>query len=140
MALSGEKPKAVGEATYNQNMFWLYIPIMLAMAIGPHLSWKKTSLKDIWLKIANPLAVALFMTGCLLIWSKWGFGGLPGRSSSNSDAYEWFRGQQGWMDRLCHFIRTVCPHFESLEDRGDASPAPSAVSAARWLTLGWRLQ
>jgi cytochrome c biogenesis factor len=96
-ALSGEKPKAVVETTYNQNMFWLYIPIMLAMAIAPHLSWKKISLKEVWIRIANPLATAIFLTGCLLIWSKWGPGGLAADPEAKLTLMTgWVVNRAGW--------------------------------------------
>jgi cytochrome c-type biogenesis protein CcmF len=76
--------KVVEEKVYHQALFWLYPWIMLCVAIAPYLNWKGLKGKDLFNKIANPLAAAVFLTGMLLLWSKNGWAGL----AFNPDAPE----------------------------------------------------
>ena len=67
--------KVVEEKVYHQILFWLYIPIMLGVAIAPFLTWKGLRGRQLMQKITNPLAVAVFLTGMLMLWAKNGWAG-----------------------------------------------------------------
>lgn len=82
---TGREQAVVEERIYHEILFWLFPPIMLGVAIAPFLSWKGLRGRELFNKIANPLALAIFLTGSLLVWSKWGWQGLafnPGAEES----------------------------------------------------------
>lgn len=63
MSLQGKKPSVVEEHLYNQVSPWLFVPIVVLMGIGPLLSWRGSSPKELWAKINTPLALSLGFLG-----------------------------------------------------------------------------
>ncbi|MES1228165.1 MAG: cytochrome c biogenesis protein CcsA, partial [Armatimonadota bacterium] len=67
-ALQRAPAKVVEERLYHQVLVWPFIPLLLLMAVGPVLSWRGMPLKEVWLKVANPLAISIGLTGGLILW------------------------------------------------------------------------
>lgn len=74
--LMGKAPKVIGEPEYHQVVSWFFIPTMIVIGIAPFLSWRGLNPKALSMKVLNPLAVAIGLTGCLLLWQKNGWGGV----------------------------------------------------------------
>lgn len=72
----GQSPKVIDEAQYHQVVSWFFIPLMIVIGLAPFLSWRGLNPKALAMKVLNPLAVAIGLTGCLLLWQKSGFGGV----------------------------------------------------------------
>ncbi len=70
--LQGQAPKAVEEAVYNRTLVYLFIPTVIAMAIGPYLSWKNGTWKSLTSKIANALTLSFLALAGLIFWLKFG--------------------------------------------------------------------
>lgn len=67
-ALRGMAGAAVEEHQYHITLSWIYVPIMLLMAVTPFVAWRGLPLRTILGKALNSFSAALFITGCLLIW------------------------------------------------------------------------
>ncbi|HVL38586.1 MAG TPA: cytochrome c biogenesis protein CcsA [Fimbriimonadaceae bacterium] len=70
MALSGRSVKVVEEGLYHQVLVWFFIPIMLLMAVGPFLSWRGMSLRDLSLRLVNILSLAVAIVGVSVFFLK----------------------------------------------------------------------
>jgi len=68
--------KVVEERLYHQVLSWPFLPLMLLLAVGPLLSWKKLPWKEVWNRSSVPLALAIGLTGGLVWWVKLFEGGL----------------------------------------------------------------
>ncbi|MBX3111489.1 MAG: cytochrome c biogenesis protein CcsA [Fimbriimonadaceae bacterium] len=71
-SLAGQKPKVVEEHLYHQVLSYPFVPIMLMIAVAPFLTWRGTGFKAVFAKLSNSLAVAVGLSGCLLLWVKRG--------------------------------------------------------------------
>lgn len=65
-ALKGEKPRVVEEALYHQVLAWIFVPLMLLMAVTPFVSWRGMKTKDLVARIYTILCVSVGVTGLLL--------------------------------------------------------------------------
>lgn len=103
-ALRQQSSKVVDEVLYHQVLVWPFVPLMLLMAAGPLLSWKRTDLKGFWNAVANPLAVSIGLTGCLMLWLKTSNNGLAWDVTAKT---LWFGKVQvasyWWIALLCFF-------------------------------------
>ncbi|MCE9559763.1 MAG: cytochrome c biogenesis protein CcsA, partial [Armatimonadetes bacterium] len=68
--IGGGKQATVPEHLYNQITIWLFVPIVLLMAIAPFVSWRGTSGKVIFDKLTYPLAASLAVVSALIFWLK----------------------------------------------------------------------
>lgn len=65
-ALKGQPPKVVEEALYHQVLSWVFVPLMLLLAVAPYFPWKGVGLKDILSRVYTPFCVTVGITGGLL--------------------------------------------------------------------------
>lgn len=63
MSLQGKKPSVVEEALYNRVTPWMFIPLVILMAIGPYLGWRKEPIKDLVGRISTSVALSLGFLG-----------------------------------------------------------------------------
>ena len=89
-SVTGQQAKVVEEPLYNTVISFAYLPLVLLMAIGPFLSWRKGDPRQLANKLINVLAASITTAGFLLMWAKWGgnevaFGpmivGFPGQAA-----------------------------------------------------------
>lgn len=66
MALRGQKAAVVPESLYHQILPYIFIPLMVLMAVTPFASWKKTDGKQFWNKLYSVLCISIGVTGLLL--------------------------------------------------------------------------
>lgn len=83
-SLAGQKPKVVEETLYNSILAWFFVPIMLAVGLGPYLTWRGLPFRQLLSRIINPLAVAVMLTGFLLLWFKTGWNGVAADPSQTT--------------------------------------------------------
>ncbi len=76
-SVSGHKPKVVEEPLYNTVLAFLYVPLILLMAVAPFLGWGKVHTKDFWSKLVNVFFATMGLVGFTLLWVKSDFHGLP---------------------------------------------------------------
>lgn len=62
-ALSGKQVAVVNEQLYHKVVVWLFVPLMLLMAIAPYTSWRKMDGKVLREKMLPILAASVFITG-----------------------------------------------------------------------------
>ena len=67
MAMSGQQPKVVEEDVYHKILTWAYVPLMLAMAAGPLVSWKGMGAKEFIKRIYGVTCVTLFLVGLAMV-------------------------------------------------------------------------
>lgn len=89
-SVTGQQAKVVEEPLYNTVIAFAYLPLVLLMAIGPFLGWKRAKPRELAGKFVNILAASIATAGFLLMWVKWGgndvaFGplivGFPGQAA-----------------------------------------------------------
>ncbi len=67
--LMGSDKISIGPPYYNKTFLPLFIPLLVAMVIGPFLKWKRDDLKGVLRKLNVPLVVALLAVAAVAIWS-----------------------------------------------------------------------
>lgn len=67
MSVLGRQPQVVEEALYHRVLVWLFVPIMLALAIGPFTMWRGTSARALWGRVSTLVALSLGFTGLALL-------------------------------------------------------------------------
>lgn len=67
MALAGKQPKVVEEGLYHQVLPYIFIPIMLLMAITPFVSWRALSAREFWGRFYSISCIAVGLTGLTLL-------------------------------------------------------------------------
>jgi cytochrome c-type biogenesis protein CcmF len=67
--LIGNDKISIGPPYYNKTFVPLFIPLLVAMVIGPFLKWKRDDLKDAMKKLNVPLALALCSVAAVAVWS-----------------------------------------------------------------------
>jgi cytochrome c-type biogenesis protein CcmF len=67
MALFEQSAKVVEERLYHQVVVWFFVPIMLLMAVGPFVSWRAMSLRDLLGRLANTLSISVGLLGIAMI-------------------------------------------------------------------------
>lgn len=63
MALQGKAPKIVEEKAYHMVLPWVFVPLMLVMAVTPFLSWRGSPAKEFGRKVYSIVCVATGITG-----------------------------------------------------------------------------
>lgn len=74
MALAGKQPKVVEASLYHHTLAWLYIPLMLAMALGPLVAWRGMGAKEFTNRIWGVVCVTVAAVGLMMMaigWSPW---------------------------------------------------------------------
>lgn len=66
MALQGQKPSIVKEGLYHQVLPYIFVPLMLLMAITPFLGWNQTDKKQLWSKVYTVACYAVGITSILM--------------------------------------------------------------------------
>ncbi|MBS1714658.1 MAG: cytochrome c biogenesis protein CcsA [Armatimonadetes bacterium] len=66
--IAGQKPKVVEEQLYNTVLSFFFLPLTVMMAVGPFLTWRGASVRDVVGKIVNVFSISLMLTGFCLIW------------------------------------------------------------------------
>ena len=67
MTLMGQKPKVVEEAVYHELLTWAYIPLMIAMAIGPLMSWRGMGWIEFGKRVFGVFCVTVMFAGFAMI-------------------------------------------------------------------------
>jgi len=70
MGVLGRPTKVVEEGLYHQVLVWFFIPIILLMAAGPFISWRKMGVGAVLGRLANILAISLGLLGLCMLWAK----------------------------------------------------------------------
>jgi cytochrome c-type biogenesis protein CcmF len=65
-ALKGEKPRVVEEALYHQVLPWIFIPLMVLMAVTPFVSWREMKPKELAAKVYTVFCITVGLTGLVL--------------------------------------------------------------------------
>jgi len=65
-ALRGQAPKVVEETLYHQVLSWVFVPLMLAMAIGPFMSWKGSTGKEFRERVYTILCFSIGLAGLVI--------------------------------------------------------------------------
>lgn len=66
MSISGRKSKVVEESLYHQVLPWVFIPLMILMAVTPFAPWRNVRLREIMGKAYSAFCVSIGLTGLLL--------------------------------------------------------------------------
>lgn len=66
-ALRGGEGARVEEAVYHRALIWFFVPIMVAIAVGPIASWKREGLKTLTARLITLLSISLGLVGALLL-------------------------------------------------------------------------
>ncbi|MCH7904066.1 MAG: cytochrome c biogenesis protein CcsA [Armatimonadetes bacterium] len=72
LSLTGETPRIVDEGLYHDVLAWFFVPLMIAMAVAPYLTWRGLGVWPLLGKLLNALAVSIGVVGCILLWMKLG--------------------------------------------------------------------
>jgi cytochrome c-type biogenesis protein CcmF len=67
MAASGKASKVVEEPLYHSTMSWLYVPLMLAMAIAPMVAWRGMGAKAFANRLFGVLCVSVAAVGVIMM-------------------------------------------------------------------------
>ncbi len=62
-ALRGGQGSAIEEPTYHMVVAWFFVPVMLAMAVAPFVSWRTMSTKDLWIRTSSVVSLSAGLTG-----------------------------------------------------------------------------
>jgi cytochrome c-type biogenesis protein CcmF len=62
-----QKPKIVEEHLYHVVLAWFFIPVLLMMAIGPFVSWRKMSLRELGARILNVFSLTIGALGVVML-------------------------------------------------------------------------
>lgn len=99
--LAGKKPAVVEEHVYHLILGWFFIPIMLLMAAGPFVSWRRMCGKELFSRVVSSLSITMGLLGiCLFVMKHPSLGISPDMSAK----VEIFKGVQVsnffWMSFL----------------------------------------
>lgn len=70
MSVTGRQPKVVEEGLYHQVLAWLFVPTMIAMAVGPFIGWRRLGFMGIVGRVGSMAAISLGVLGLFMIWAK----------------------------------------------------------------------
>lgn len=65
-----KETKVVEEGLYHDLLVWVYVPLMLVMAVAPFVGWRGTRMREILNRLTNCLAITIGIIGCILLWMK----------------------------------------------------------------------
>lgn len=66
MAMAGNEAKVVEEALYHQVLSYVFVPLMIVMAITPFVSWRRMKPGEFWGRFYTLLCIAVGLTGLTL--------------------------------------------------------------------------
>jgi cytochrome c-type biogenesis protein CcmF len=66
-ALRGGEGARVEQTVYHRAVIWFFVPILLAMAIGPFVSWRKQSIKTVLNRMVTLLSISVGLVGITLL-------------------------------------------------------------------------
>lgn len=67
MAISGKASKVVEEPLYHSTLSWLYVPLMLAMAIAPMVAWRGMGAKELANRLFGVVCVTVAIVGLIMM-------------------------------------------------------------------------
>lgn len=67
MALQGQKPKVVEERLYHSVVPWMFVPIMIVLAIAPFVSWRGMKGSDLFKRFYTIFCITIGLTGTLML-------------------------------------------------------------------------
>lgn len=67
MALSGKKPAVVEERVYHMVLPWIFIPIMVLMAVAPFASWRGMPFRELTKRVYSAFCVSIGLLGFVLL-------------------------------------------------------------------------
>lgn len=70
VAIQGGEGAAVDAGVYHKAVFWFFGFVMVAMAVGPFVSWRRDNLKNIFGRFVTMASLAIGSSGFFLILSK----------------------------------------------------------------------
>lgn len=62
-SLTGKKPQVVQEAMYHRVLVWMYVPLMIVMAIAPLIPWRGVAAKEFLKRLYGIFCVTLVLVG-----------------------------------------------------------------------------
>lgn len=105
--LANKPAKVVEEPVYHGVLVWFMIPILLLMAIGPFLAWRKLALRELLARLTNSLSLTLGVLGFTVLALKHPTMGIHHDSTETLStpfgavpAFPWITGMLG----LCIFV------------------------------------
>jgi cytochrome c-type biogenesis protein CcmF len=66
-ALQGKKPSVVEERVYHMVLPYIFIPLMIVMAIAPFVSWRSMAARDLLKRIYSVFCITIGLLGFLLL-------------------------------------------------------------------------
>ncbi|MFI5386755.1 MAG: cytochrome c biogenesis protein CcsA [Fimbriimonadales bacterium] len=66
-ALAGQKPKVVEAGLYHHTLVWLYIPLMIAMSLGPLVAWRGMGAREFTNRIWGVFCVTIAVVGVMMM-------------------------------------------------------------------------
>ncbi|HSI72911.1 MAG TPA: cytochrome c-type biogenesis CcmF C-terminal domain-containing protein, partial [Fimbriimonas sp.] len=70
MAIFGQKAAVIEEPLYHRVLAWFFVPVMILMAVGPFVSWRAMTLRELVGRFLNVFSVSAGITGFSLLWLK----------------------------------------------------------------------
>lgn len=67
MALAGKPPKVVEERVYHMVLPWIFIPLIIVMAVAPFASWRGEQNKDFFKKVYSVVCATIGLTGFFMM-------------------------------------------------------------------------
>lgn len=67
MAMGGQKPKVVEPGLYHHTLIWLYIPLMIAMTLGPLVAWRGMGAKEFTNRLWGVFCVTVGAVGVMMM-------------------------------------------------------------------------
>jgi cytochrome c-type biogenesis protein CcmF len=67
MAMAGQRPKVVEEALYHSTLSWMYVPLMVAMALGPLVAWRGMGAREFGKRIYGVICVTVAIVGLMMV-------------------------------------------------------------------------
>lgn len=67
MALSGRQPRVVEEHVYHLVLSWFFVPIVVLMAVGPFLSWRRRPLRAALGEMVNVFSISIATIGIAML-------------------------------------------------------------------------
>ncbi|MCC7230843.1 MAG: cytochrome c biogenesis protein CcsA [Fimbriimonadaceae bacterium] len=74
-SLVSKRNVAIQEWLYHQVLSWVYVPLMILLAVTPFASWRSLGWKALWSKVFNVLTISVGLTGFALLYLRhpeWG--------------------------------------------------------------------
>ena len=66
-ALKGGEGSAIEEPTYHMVVVWFFVPVIIAMAVAPFVSWRSMTGRELWLRVSSVLSLSAGLTGFAML-------------------------------------------------------------------------